>query len=278
MKSKSLLKYVMQLVAVTTFTSSLAWVELASAQQSDPCSYSCSNECRRYTEQLSRRLHQIQQTCGTPNPPNYPNPPTYPPNPGYPPAGGNVELYHSDSCSSSFVGNTNPYSSCSTFRGQSIWGVKYNGQCLNIEDADGEFVCQAFKSASDPSAVALYHSDSCSGSLVGFTSPYTNNCSLFAGKSIWGIKVNGQCINISDIDGNNACELFKAGVATSSIKLYHSDSCSSSLIATMNPYTVCEDLGRWTNEQVWGAMINGECKNIQDTDVVTACRLLRGYR
>lgn len=119
--------------------------------------------------------------------------------------------------------------------------------------------------------VSLYHSDNCSSDLIANLRPGFD-CSLIADKRVWGIRINGQCEDISDMDGSAACIAFKAAGSNRAIQLYHSDNCQDSLIATVDRRTDCSELARVISERVWGIRVDGVCSDISDTDIETACR------
>lgn len=56
----------------------------------------------------------------------------------------------------------------------------------------------------------------------------------------------------------------------SRISVYRSDSCSSSLVATLDSYTDCDSMANG-QERVWGIAINGQCADIADTTLSNAC-------
>lgn len=187
---------------------------------------------------------------------------------------GSVELYNSDSCSSGLIGMVGPRTNCSKFQGASAaWGIKINGSCKNIEDMSAEKACQLFKDfAEAPSnAMKLYHSDSCSSGLIGILTSYSDCESMDSGNNnVWAVEMNGSCQNISDTSPARACRALKAAQSSNAIKIYNSDSCSGSLVAYVDSRTRCEGLRGMPD--AWGVMINGQCQNIADTDIVSACQ------
>lgn len=193
---------------------------------------------------------------------NNPRPPQYP---------SSVELYHSDSCSGNLIARVNAYTSCQSFsQAQATWGVKIDGQCLNIDDMPTVQACEAFKVGNSPASVSIHHSDSCSGQEIALISPETQCSGLeTTGTAAWGIKVGGQCINITDTAPAKACEAFKSARSPQAVKIYHSDSCSGNLTAVVDYTTRCENLRGLPD--AWGVEINGRCENISDIDIVQAC-------
>jgi hypothetical protein len=149
------------------------------------------------------------------------NPPPYPgPGPGpYPPPQPllDVELFRSDSCSSSFVGTANETTDCnSKFRtAPTVWGVRINhNQCIDISDMSATQACESVKGLSDPHHVKLYQSDSCSGNFLAAVTTYTD-CSTLPNKNVWAISQNGICQDISDISMIDACERFRPSFSIS---------------------------------------------------------------
>jgi hypothetical protein len=53
-------------------------------------------------------------------------------------------------------------------------------------------------------SVELYHSDSCSSELIATVS-YASDCTSLKSARAWGVKINGQCYDISDVSGDIAC-------------------------------------------------------------------------
>lgn len=124
--------------------------------------------------------------------------------------------------------------------------------------------------------VELYNSDSCSSDFLGFVSPRTNCSSIPTNKRAWGIKVSGQCHDISDMDADVACEMFKAAGSRRAVALYNSDSCSGDLLAFIDRSSDCESMARRANKRVWGIRVNGQCHDISDTDFLAACNQYSG--
>lgn len=142
-------------------------------------------------EQLLERL--LSQGDGRPHP--------------YPPSR-SIELYRSDSCSSELVGTLRQDMNCSAIANSRVWGMKIDGKCFDIHDMSGAEVCQAFVAAHNPNALELYKSDSCSSELVGMVDARTD-CRSLPSKRVWGIKRNGVCHDITDMDLPQACERFR---------------------------------------------------------------------
>ena len=119
--------------------------------------------------------------------------------------------------------------------------------------------------------VEIYHSDSCSSNLIASVSEYTNCDALeSSGTAAWGIKINGVCHNISDMSVAKACQTFGAGSSRETIEVYHSDSCSSNLLAFFSPETNCEAQPD-TGSDAWAIKVGGVCKNISDMSLKNAC-------
>lgn len=57
------------------------------------------------------------------------------------------------------------------------------------------------------------------------------------------------------------------------VEFYRSDSCSSELVAVVNPMTDCS---RYAGaERVWAIRVNGRCEDIDDTTTENACRIFQ---
>lgn len=119
------------------------------------------------------------------------------------------------------------------------------------------------------SRVQLFRSDSCSSELIGTIGPNTDCAVHFRNAArTWGISIDGICHDVADINSDRACEIFRNASAYD-VKIYHSDTCSNELIASVNKYTDCQILSGQT--RAWGIEVNGQCTDISDTDAVTAC-------
>jgi hypothetical protein len=92
-------------------------------------------------------------------------------------------------------------------------------------------------------SVALFHSDRCDTSeLLATIGPATSCASLSAQISsrVWGVRIDGQCLDVTDTDVGAACERFKGGGAA----IFHSDRCEASeLLASLGPGSDCDALG-----------------------------------
>lgn len=121
--------------------------------------------------------------------------------------------------------------------------------------------------------IELYRSDSCSGTLMGTASAGTR-CDKFAGAGdAWGVKINGKCLNISDVPAVQACEAFK-GAADQSAEIYSSDSCSGNPEAIVGSLSQCDKLA--PGARAWGVRVEGKCLNISDTTAAKACEAFKG--
>lgn len=120
------------------------------------------------------------------------------------------------------------------------------------------------------SQVDLYHSDSCSGELLGRVNSYTQCESAFgSSQSTWAVKIDGQCMDVSDMPSVKACEIFKGSNLSRGVKIFHSDSCSSNLLAIVNYTTNCSSLEGLSS--AWAIEVNGQCQDISDMPAVQAC-------
>jgi hypothetical protein len=118
------------------------------------------------------------------------------------------------------IANIGAGTNCTSLKGSHrTWGVKVQGRCIDIQDADSDVACQLYKGGVNPNAVALYNSDTCSSDsdVVAIVDGQTQ-CSQLAtvtSKRVYGISVRGQCTDIADTDFNSACERFKTGLIRS---------------------------------------------------------------
>ncbi len=131
-----------------------------------------------------------------------------PPNPPHQEA--NVELFRSDSCSSDLVAVVNSTTDCSRFNDtESVWAIRVNNKCQDIDDTNLMMGCRAFKAMNSPRAVKLYHSDTCRDSMIAAIDHNTACESLTGLENVWAIQSNGQCQDVSDLDVVTACKRFK---------------------------------------------------------------------
>lgn len=121
--------------------------------------------------------------------------------------------------------------------------------------------------------VSLYRSDSCSGSLVATVDSRTE-CDLIANgtESVWGIAVNGVCVDIADTQLRVACKAFRDVNDSYAVKFYRNDRCQGGLVASASHSGRCEELrGSLGTASVWAVEINGRCEDISDTSFYVAC-------
>ncbi len=121
-------------------------------------------------------------------------------------------------------------------------------------------------------SVELFHGDKCDRGLRAVVNQSTRCENLpNASQSVWSIRVGGQCINTTDTNLQNACELFKGR----SVELYNGDKCDRELRAIVGNRTDCRKLEN-QNASVWSLKIDGQCINTSDTNVANACKLYKG--
>jgi hypothetical protein len=247
-----------------------AFSQDAHASRSLPssCYNSCSAQCQSDLDRLEIEILQFRNTsCNSA------------PNPA-PGSGSGVLLYHSDSCeSSSLIAAANAGTNCQALAetsSSSVWAVKLGNQCLNISDTSIEKACTLYQGGG--SGTQFYHSDSCSSGELLAVVDYGSNCDKLAemvNSSVWAIKYNGTCFDISDRNIETVCARFKGGA--DSVALYHSDSCNpSDLIGLVGRGTKCSDPAQ-PSESVWAVSINGQCQNISDLSYEDACIRFGGH-
>jgi hypothetical protein len=172
---------------------------LSSLAEAQDCSRSCDRECLRQARNQIRQAEDYLRDCGA-------NPG---PGPGPIPRG-EVAIYDMDNCSSGLVAYIHSRTDCSTLRGTRAWGATVNGQCLDLEDTTADVACYSLQVALDPRAVWLHKSDSCNGAVIAAINRDTDCASLarMRNVSVWGVKINGRCEDISDVDLLTACRRF----------------------------------------------------------------------
>lgn len=225
------------------------------------CQFSCSAQCESELTRLERKIRFYRDAeCGGSQPP--------------PSTGGSAVLYRSDRCDSSMVAIINPGTSCNGLGSQNIWGVKLNGQCLDISDAPANQVCERFKAGGRGSQ--LFRSDNCTSNAMASIGPETN-CKAMGRDNIWAARVGGECGDISDSPFEDTCERFKAG--NDGVLLYKSDSCSSKeLVGSVGFGSDCTAAGVRNGPRVWAVKIQGQCEDISDMNFEEACKRFGGTR
>lgn len=220
---------------------------------------------RYISQKLALAESYLQQSLNQyPTPPNQPQPP--------PTNETKVEMFRSDNCSDELVGIINSSTDCSRFNGAgNVWAIRVNGKCQDIDDTNAVNACRLYQNAGYQNAIRVYKSDNCSDSLSGIFSAYTN-CEALPndGRNAWSIMSGGKCQDIADTTLPLSCRAFKALGSVRSVKLFHSDNCSESMVAVIDQQTQCESLNGL--ETVWAIQTNGQCQDVSDLDVVTACK------
>jgi hypothetical protein len=126
-------------------------------------------------------------------------------------------------------------------------------------------------------SVILYgRSDSCGSSDLGaYVDDRTNCATLGASTPCWSVSINGTCVNITDTTLQDACRTYQ-GAATAKLVIYgRSDSCGSDdLAAYVGDHTDCASLS--DSAPAWSISVDGQCQNIDDTNVRAACAKFKG--
>lgn len=224
---------------------------------------------RFVNDRLDRAENMLRQVlAGQPAPPTHPQPPPY--QPPQPQPGSQVEMYKSDSCNGSLVGNINPATNCQVYSSAAaVWAIKVNGKCMDTLDMSAAQACQTFKDAANPNTLRLFKSDSCNGSLSAVVSTQTNCESLASDNSAWAVSIGGQCKDLADMSPKMACRSLRGAASANNVEIYKSDSCNGALVAIVDRYTQCQSLQGLP--AAWAIKVNGQCQDISDTDIVSAC-------
>ncbi len=220
---------------------------------------------RYVNDRLGRAEELLRQVLS--EQPNLPQPP--PPFNPPPQQGSPVEMYKSDSCKDSLIGMINFGTNCQSFAGSSVWGIKVNGQCIDTLDMSGPQACETFKDAGNPNTLKFFKSDSCKNSLSAVVTAQTNCDSLSSDNSAWAVSIGGQCKDLTDTSPKMACKTLRGAASSQNVEIYKSDKCSDNLVAIVDRYTDCSSLKGLSS--AWAVKINGQCQDISDTDIVTAC-------
>jgi hypothetical protein len=184
---------------------------------------------------------------------------------------GLISLYGSDSCNGELVANLRSRTSCLDLPNNSVWGVKINGVCLDVDDTDAVTACKRFKGGLlSPSSPVLYNSDTCRDKAVAIIANRTD-CDQLGIANVWGVKIGDQCINSEDTNVKTACINFKAaGERGPKLNIYRNDRCQGSLVAVASSRTVCSDLINFAS--AWGISDSqGQCQDISDTTIQQTC-------
>lgn len=118
-----------------------------------------------------------------------------------------------------------------------------------------------------------YRSDSCDGDAQAFITESTA-CETLPDVRTWGLRVGARCIDVTDQSLPQLCETHGALSGWESVEVYWSDSCAGSIEASFGPRTSCERLP--DERKAWALKVEGQCVDIQDTDIRSACRNFGG--
>jgi hypothetical protein len=151
------------------------------------------------------------------------------------------------------------------------WSIKVNGQCQNITDTNVRSACNAIR-ANDAPYVVYGTTDNCDNSKIAAVISNRTDCSqLSATDAAWSIKLDGQCVNITDTNVRAACTAVRARNARF-VVYGTTDNCDQAKIeAVLDDGMVnCDYLS--SSAASWSIKIDGQCKNISDTNVRQACK------
>src|SRR5262249_23930859 len=120
--------------------------------------------------------------------------------------------------------------------------------------------------------IVFGRSDSCEASAAILTVRDTTDClTLSATDPAWSISVNGQCRNIPH---TNVPAARPPPQPNNTIIYGRSDSCEAeTAVARVTPDTDC--LRFSATDVAWSVSVNGQCRNISDTNVRAACLALQ---
>ncbi|HCM39452.1 MAG: hypothetical protein A2X97_01165 [Bdellovibrionales bacterium GWA1_52_35] len=139
----------------------------------------------------------------------------------------------------------------------------------------GEQACEQFRPVVTHNANDLlwfYHSDSCSSDLVGVLGRYSGGNVFPSRQDAWAVSYRDKCHNISDTSLENAARRMQGLFAPEHLQVlyYHSDRCSSDLIAVTERSRGCDDVGP-ISEGVWGISRDGVCSDVDDSTFASIC-------
>lgn len=221
---------------------------------------------RYVNDRLDRAENLLRQVLMSP--PSHPQPPPY--QPPQPQPYEQVEMFKSDNCSSALIGIVNPGTGCNSYSSAAaVWGIKVNGKCMDTLDMPAAQACQLFKDAANPNTLRLHKADNCGSALSSVVSASTNCELLPSENSAWAVNIAGQCKDLADMSPKMACRSLRGAASPVNVEIYKSDNCSSALVAIVDRYTQCASLKGMP--AAWAVKINGQCQDISDTDIVSAC-------
>ena len=152
------------------------------------------------------------------------------------------------------------------------WSIKVDGECVNIADTNARQACFHIQSKS---ADAIYgRTDSCDRDrVIGAVRPDTN-CDIFSDSGVaWSIKVDGQCVNITDTTPRRACAQVQS--YGPNVIYGRSDSCATDkALGAVHPDTDCNRFSQ--SQDSWSIKADGQCINISDTNARRACIQVQG--
>jgi len=145
-------------------------------------------------------------------------------------------------------------------------------ECIRLADTIN-YNCGGGQTPPISTTVQIYGSDTCDSELIANIGSGTNCASLHGLHRTWGVKIQGRCIDIQDVDSDVACQMFKGGANPNAVGLYNSDDCASDsdLIALVDTQTQCPQLAALTTKRIYGISAHGQCTDISDTDFNSAC-------
>jgi hypothetical protein len=191
---------------------------------------------------------------------------------------GNFVYGTSDSCDADrIIGAVNETTDCSNFsESDRSWSVRIQGECRDISDTTARSACN-FVFSNLPNTGAIFgSSDSCDPSRTIGTVSRNTDCQSFADSgSAWSISYSGQCTDISDTTPRRACLEVRSKFPGAGVIYGTSDSCDSSrALFVVDELTNCNTLS--DSERSWSVKIGGQCRDISDTSVRSACFVIQG--
>jgi len=189
-------------------------------------------------------------------------------------ASASIKIYSSsDRCSGEVGAYVSPSTNCASLGNGPAWSVMKDGVCTDIRDTTLAEACRQFQGAIGPSVTIYGGSDRCQGEVAAYANATTNCASLGSG-SAWSVKIEDECIDITDTTLSAACEMHK-GALGPHIRIYgNTDRCQGEVSAFVNASTDCDSLS--SSAQAWSIFANGTCTDIADTNLRDACRRFGG--
>jgi hypothetical protein len=170
---------------------------------------------------------------------------------------------------------------------RNVWSIAIEDQCFDISDRPFASSCENLRAVTlqpviSRPVITLYSDDRCVNQVIG-VDPAVNYEALqpfLGGQKVWSMKVENQCLDISDRTFNGAQENALVQTALGMrgypnggevIELFSDDRCVNS-VTQVQRGNDCAGLSKfYGNLKVWSIKFRGRCEDISDTTFTPAC-------